>query len=380
MSLSEAQLETPEAPVALTADSAAPVDVLDRLDGLLARVVDLDGSDLHITAGIQPMVRLRGELAPLTGWPTMSAGDVEAIARGILTAPQWTAFEEDQELDFAHGVAGVGRFRVNLYRQRGSVGAAFRVIPRKVLDLDSLGLPPVVSNLAQLQRGLVLVTGPTGSGKSTTLASLLDVANRTRTGHILTIEDPIEYVHQHAGCIVNQREVGVDTSGFGTALKHALRQDPDIILVGELRDLETTAVAVTAAETGHLVLATLHTRSAATTVDRLIDIFPPSQQQQIRTQLSGCLEAVVAQALAPTADGLGRTAVTEVMLATPAIRNLVREAKVHQITNAIQSSGDLGMITFDQHLAQRLLEGQISRSTALELAHQPDEFRRLARL
>jgi twitching motility protein PilT len=354
--------------------------VLDRLEGLLARVVDLDGSDLHLTAGIQPMVRLRGELERLTGWAPMSPGDVEVIARGMLTPSQWTAFVDEQELDFAHGVAGVGRFRVNLYRQRGSVGAAFRVIPRKILDLDSLGLPPVVSSLAQLQRGLVLVTGPTGSGKSTTLASLLDVANRTRTGHILTIEDPIEYVHKHAGCIVNQREVGVDTAGFGIALKHALRQDPDIILVGELRDLETTAVAVTAAETGHLVLATLHTRSAATTVDRLIDIFPPSQQQQIRTQLSGCLEAVVAQALAPTSDGKGRTAVCEVMLATPAIRNLIREAKVHQITNAIQSSGEMGMITFDQHLAERLMEGKISRSTAVELAHQPEEFRRLARL
>ena len=380
MSLSEAFLEAPEQPAPLTADSPAPTDVLDRLDGLLTRVTELDGSDLHLTAGIRPMVRLRGELAPLTGWPMMTAADVETIARGILTPAQWTLFEEEQELDFAHGVVGIGRFRVNFYRQRGSVGAAFRVIPRKILDLGSLGLPPVVSTLAQLQRGLVLVTGPTGSGKSTTLASLLDLANRTRTGHILTIEDPIEYVHKHAGCIVNQREVGVDTSGFGVALKHALRQDPDIILVGELRDLETTAVAVTAAETGHLVLATLHTRSAATTVERLIDIFPPSQQQQIRTQLSGCLEAVVAQALAPTADGLGRTAITEVMLATPAIRNLIREAKVHQITNAIQSSGELGMITFDQHLAERVMEGKITRATALGLAHQPDEFRRLARL
>jgi twitching motility protein PilT len=380
VSRSEALPGAREASSDLTADSPAPSNALDRLDALLARVVALDGSDLHLTAGIQPMVRLRGELAPLTGWPPLTPGDVETIARGILTPAQWTAFGDEQELDFAHGVTGVGRFRANLYRQRGSVGAAFRVIPRTILDLDRLGLPPVVSSLAHLQRGLVLVTGPTGSGKSTTLASLIDLANRTRTGHILTIEDPIEYVHQHGHCIINQREVGVDTAGFETALKHALRQDPDIILVGELRDLETTAVAVTAAETGHLVLATLHTRSAATTVERLIDIFPPSQQQQIRTQLSGCLEAVVAQALAPTSDGLGRTAICEVMLATPAIRNLIREAKVHQITNAIQSSGELGMITFDQHLADRLLEGRISRTTAFELAHQPDELRRIARL
>jgi twitching motility protein PilT len=380
VSLSEAPPGAHLSPRLLSSVSPAPTNVLDRLDGLLGRVVELDGSDLHLTEGISPMARLRGELEPLTGWAPLTAGDIETMARGILTSTQWERFEEEHELDLAHAVDGVGRFRVSVYQQRGSIGVALRVIPHKILDLDTLGLPPVVSTLAQLRRGLVLVTGPTGSGKSTTLASLLDVANHTRTGHILTIEDPIEYVHQHASCIVNQREVGVDTASFGVALRHALRQDPDIILVGELRDLETVSVAVTAAETGHLVLATLHTRSAATTVDRLIDVFPPTQQQQIRTQLAGCLEAVVAQALAPTKDGLGRTAITEVMVATPAIRNLIREGKVHQITNAIQSAGDLGMVTFDQHLADRLMEGRITRSTALELAHQPEEFRRLARL
>ncbi|MCU1656429.1 MAG: pilT, partial [Pseudonocardiales bacterium] len=255
-----------------------------------------------------------------------------------------------------------------------------RTIPHHIRALSELGLPSDIERFAHLPRGLVLVTGPTGSGKSTTLASLLDVANKTRAAHIMTIEDPIEYLHSHGRSVVNQREVGSDTADFAVALKHVLRQDPDIILVGELRDLETTSVAVTAAETGHLVLATLHTQSAAQTIDRLIDIYPPHQQQQIRAQLANCLQGVVTQALAPTRDGTGRTVVCEIMVATAAIRNLIREGKVHQIPTFLQSSAEHGMISFDQHLAQRYGEQLVSKSTALELAHDPNEFKRLARV
>lgn len=359
--------------------SLSDVSTLSDLDILLRDVIKVGGSDLHLTAGVPPSMRIHGALKAVKGWPELTADDTEAVARQVLDDEHWHRFEATHEMDIAHSVDGVGRFRVNLYQQRGSIGAAFRVIPSEIRSLEDLGLPPVISSFANLQRGLVLVTGPTGSGKSTTLASLLDLANRTRPAHILTIEDPIEFLHEHRTSVVNQREVGVDTGGFEVALKHALRQDPDIILVGELRDLETTRVAVTAAETGHLVLATLHTRSAATTVDRLIDIFPTDQQAQIRTQLSGCLQGVVSQSLMKNADGDGRTAVCEVMVATPAIRNLIREAKVHQITTAMQSAGEIGMITFDQHLAQRFHSGDVDRETALEYAHNPDDFSTLAR-
>ena len=338
------------------------------------------GSDLHITAGIAPCIRLNGALAPIEGRAKLSEADTERLVRSMLSDELWQRFEQTQELDTAHSVHGVGRFRVNVYRQRSSVGAAFRAIPRNLRSLSELGLPADVERFAHLPRGLVLVTGPTGSGKSTTLASLLDVANQTRSGHIMTIEDPIEYLHTHGRCVVNQREVGADTADFSIALRHVLRQDPDIILVGELRDLETTAVAITAAETGHLVLATLHTQSAAQTIDRLIDIFPPHQQQQIRAQLANCLQGVVTQALAPTRDGNGRTIVCEVMVVTPAIRNLIRENKVHQIPTFLQSSSELGMISFDQHLAQRYADQLISKNTAFELAHDRGEFKRLARL
>jgi twitching motility protein PilT len=351
-----------------------------ELDSLLTLLIERGGSDLHITAGIAPCMRVNGDLTPLPGRDRLLPVDTETLIRSVLSDAMWQKFEASQELDTAYALPGVSRFRMNVYRQRGAVGAVMRAIPHRIRSLDELGLPQSVEAFAHLPRGLVLVTGPTGSGKSTTLASLLDVANQTRAGHIVTIEDPIEYLHRHGKSVVNQREVGSDTADFSVALKHVLRQDPDIILVGELRDLETTSVAVTAAETGHLVLATLHTQSAAQTIDRLIDIYPPHQQQQIRAQLANCLQGVVTQALAPRKDGMGRTIVCEIMVATSAIRNLVREGKVHQIPSFLQSSSDVGMISFDQHLAQRYSDGLISKNTAIELAHDPNEFKRLARV
>lgn len=350
-----------------------------ELDRLLTSLVELGGSDLHLTAGIAPCMRINGALARIPGCDKLTPLDTELLVRSFLPAVQWDRFEATHELDTSYSVPGMSRFRVNVYRQRGSVGVAFRAIPHKIQSLAELGLPLVVEDFGRLPRGLVLVTGPTGSGKSTTLASLLDLINDTRSGHIMTIEDPIEFIHTHKKCVVNQREVGSDTVDFATALRHALREDPDIILVGELRDYETTSVAVTAAETGHLVLATLHTQSAAQTIDRLIDIYPAHQQQQIRTQLSNCLQAVVTQALVPRSDNGGRTVVCEVMIATPAIRNLIREDRAHQISSFLQSSGELGMTSFDQDLAKRYNEHMISRNTALGLAHDPNEFTRLTK-
>jgi twitching motility protein PilT len=356
------------------------VSPYETLDDLLTLMVEMGGSDLHVTAGIAPAVRVHGQLLPLPGREPLTPEVTEKLLHDVLNADQWATFLAKQELDCAYAIPGVSRFRVNVYRQRGAAAGAFRAIPHTIRALGELGLPIAVERFASLPRGLVLVTGPTGSGKSTTLAGLLDVVNHSRRGHIVTIEDPIEYLHTHGTCVVNQREVGSDTGDFSTALRHVLRQDPDVILVGELRDLETTSVAVTAAETGHLVLATLHTQSAAQTIDRLIDIFPPHQQDQVRAQLANCLQGVVTQALVPTPDGNGRTVVCEVMIATPAIRNLVREGKVHQIPTFIQSSSDVGMISFDQHLALRFDQRLVSRSTALEVAHDPDEFLRIARL
>jgi twitching motility protein PilT len=294
-----------------------------------------------------------------------------------ITQRQREKFEKDLELDFAYSLPGRARFRVNMYRQRDALGAAFRLIPFEIKPLEALGVPAAVANFAMLPRGFVLVTGPTGSGKSTTLAALIDLANRNRRDHILTVEDPIEFLHGHQGCIVNQREVGEDTHSFTDALKHALRQDPDIIMVGELRDLETISVALTAAETGHLVFATLHTQDAAQTIDRIIDVFPPHQQQQVRVQLAGALQGVVCQTLAKTKDGDGRVAATEVLMATPAIRNMIREGKTHQIYSAMQAGAQYGMHTMDQHLADLVNNGQISYSTGMEKCHHIDDFNRL---
>jgi twitching motility protein PilT len=347
------------------------------LTELLIEVLEKNASDLHITAGARPTIRLHGSLGQLEDRPILTPPVIQRMMYALLTQRQREKFEEELELDFAYAVPGRARFRVNLYRQRDALGAAFRLIPYEIKPLEALGIPPSISNFAMLPRGFVLVTGPTGSGKSTTLASLVDLANRNRRDHIMTVEDPIEFLHRHKSCLVNQREVGEDTWSFQNALKHVLRQDPDIILVGEMRDLETISVALTAAETGHLVFATLHTQDAAQTIDRVIDVFPPHQQQQVRVQLAGALQGVVCQTLAKSVDGQGRVVATEVLVATPAIRNLIREGKTHQIYSALQAGGRHGMHTMDQHLSELVKAGKINYDTALEKCHHVEDFNRL---
>lgn len=347
------------------------------LNAALRRMLQLGGSDLHLTVGAPPMARVDGGLVPLEGFDIQKPDGLRRVLYSVLSQRQRETFEEELELDFAYALVGEARFRVNLYQQRDSLGAAFRVIPYEILPLESLGIPPVVANFAGLPRGLVLVTGPTGSGKSTTLASIIDLANRSRNDHIMTVEDPIEFLHRHKRSLVNQREVGADTHSFQSALKHVLRQDPDIILVGELRDLETISVALTAAETGHLVFATLHTQDAAQTIDRIIDVFPAYQQGQVRAQLANALQGVVCQTLCRRSDGPGRAVATEVMIATPAIRNLIREGKTHQIYSAMQAGAKQGMHTMDQHLADLVRIGRISYETGLEKCHHVEEFNRL---
>jgi twitching motility protein PilT len=344
---------------------------------VLVHILESGASDLHLSAGAPPLMRWHGDLVAVEGYPVLVPQMIQRVIYAILTQKQRERFEEELELDFAHAVPGKARFRVNVYRQRESVGAAFRLIPYEIKELEALGVPPAVANFARLPRGMVLVTGPTGSGKSTTLAALIDLANRTRRDHIMTVEDPIEFLHRHKACMVNQREVGEDTRSFAQALKHVLRQDPDIILVGEMRDLETISVALTAAETGHLVFATLHTQDAPQTIDRVIDVFPPHQQQQVRAQLAGALQGVVCQTLCRTADGRGRAAATEVLVATPAIRNLIREGKTHQIYSALQSGAQHGMHTLDQHLAELVRQGRIGYEQGLEKCHHVEEFNRL---
>ena len=349
----------------------------DYLHRMLADMLAAGASDLHLTTGAPPTIRLNGTLSPLPGYDNLSAKDTQMLVQATCEPDQLARFLREHELDFAYSVEGLSRFRVNAYVQRGTFGAAFRAIPMTIRPLEELGLPHSVSSFAALPRGLVLVTGATGSGKSTTLASLLDLANRSRAGHIITIEDPIEFLHTHKRSLVNQREVGSDTESFPTALRHALRQDPDIILVGELRDLETTSTALSAAETGHLVLATLHTQSAIQTIDRIIDMYPSDQHGQIRSQLSTALQGVVSQALCRRADGKGRVLIAEVMVATPAVRSLIREGKTVQISTFMQSGTGEGMLSFDQNLAERLAHQLINYQDALALAHSIDDFRRL---
>jgi len=347
------------------------------LDAGLRAMVAAGASDLHLTVGTTPMVRIDGGLRPLDGFATLTPESLQRSIYAILTQRQREKFEADLEFDFAYALRGVARFRVNLYQQRESLGAAFRLIPYEIKPLEALGVPPIVGNFAGLPRGLVLVTGATGSGKSTTLASVIDLANRTRSDHIMTVEDPIEFLHRHKGCLVNQREVGSDTHSFANALKHVLRQDPDIILVGEMRDLETVSVALTAAETGHLVFATLHTQDAAKTIDRIIDVFPAHQQDQVRTQLASALQGVVCQTLCKKAVGKGRVVATEVLLATPAVRNLIREGKTHQIYSSMQAGAKQGMHTLDQSLADLVRTGKISFETGLEKCHHVEDYNRL---
>jgi twitching motility protein PilT len=349
-----------------------------HINDLLERVVDLGGSDLHLTVGVNPSVRIHGELKPLTEFPHINASEIRRMIYAILTQRQRERFEADLELDTSHAIPGLGRFRVNVYQQRNSMGAVMRVIPYEIVPLEQLGLPPAVAGLAELPRGLVLVTGPTGSGKSTTLASLVDVINSTKPVHIMTVEDPIEFLHNHKQAVVNQRELGEDTYSFASALKHVLRQDPDVILVGEMRDLETISTALTAAETGHLVFATLHTQDAPQSVDRVIDVFPAHQQQQIRVQLAASLQGIVTQQLVPRRGGGGRAVAAELLIATPAVRNLIREGKTHQIYSAMQAGGKYGMQTMDQSLANLLTAGVIDLGTALERCANEQDLRRLS--
>jgi twitching motility protein PilT len=344
------------------------------LPELLKTMVDLEGSDLHIATETPPQVRVHGKLTRLPQ-PALHPADTKQLVYSVLTDSQKKRFEETKELDFSFGIKGLARFRCNVFNQRGAVGAVYRLIPEKIRSFGDLGLPSVLATLAERPRGLVLVTGPTGSGKSTTLAAMLDKINAERQEHILTIEDPIEYIHQHKGCLVNQREVHSDTDSFTNALRAALREDPDIVLIGEMRDLETVEAALKIAETGHLTFGTLHTNSAAQTINRIIDIFPAGQQAQIRTQLSLVLEGIVCQALLPRADGKGRVVSLEILVPNPAIRNLIRDDKIHQIYGAMQSGQEkLGMQTANQSLASLYMKRLITLETAMTSSSNKDEL------
>jgi len=344
---------------------------------LLKIVVEKEASDLHITVGTPPQIRIRGSLYPLD-MPSLTAQDTKQLCYSILTETQKHHFEEDLEIDLSFGIKGLARFRVNMFVQRGAIAGVFRMIPYEIQSIENLGLPPIVGTLTGLPRGLALVTGPTGSGKSTTLAAILDKINKERHGHIVTIEDPIEFVHKHKGCIVNQREIGSDTKNFANALKYILRQDPDVVFIGEMRDLETMRAALTTAETGHLVFATLHTNSAVQTINRVIDAFPSHQQSQIRAQLAFVLEAVIAQQLIPKLDGTGRILAAEFMISTPAIQNLIREDKIHQIYSQMQvGQTKHGMQTMNKSLLDLFLHKHISLDDALGRSSDPEELRQM---
>src|SRR3989441_8424525 len=343
------------------------------LTALLGFAKDQNASDLHIAPTMPPLVRIRGEMVPLEMAP-LSGEETHAAIYDILNDVQKRIFEEHHDLDFAFEIPGMSRFRANVLLQQHGPGAVFRVVPTKVRTLDEMGMPKVLKTLASREKGLVLVTGPTGSGKSTTLAAMVDYVNENQRGHILTIEDPIEFVHRSKRCLVRQREVGPHTYSFANALRAALREDPDVILVGELRDLETTQLAITAAETGHLVFATLHTNSAPKTVDRIIDIFPSGQQSQIRTMLSESIEGVVAQTLMPTKDGKGRVAALEILVGVPALRNLIREDKTAQILSVIQTGAQHGMQSLDQSLRDLVMQGKLGREQAMKKSSNPRLF------
>jgi twitching motility protein PilT len=340
---------------------------------LLRFTVEQNASDLHLSVGTVPMIRVHGRLRKLN-LPVLTEEDMISLVHSVLSQEQWERFEQQKEIDFSQKLGGIARFRVNIFDQINGLGAAFRVIPAEIRSFEELGLPEVLKDLALQDRGLVLITGPTGSGKTTTLATMIDWINEYKELHIITIEDPVEYFHQSRNCLINQRELGANTHSFANALRAALREDPDVILVGEMRDLETISLALTAAETGHLVLATLHTSSASKTIDRVIDIFPASQKTQVRSMLAESLEAVVAQKLLPQKDGLGRSVACEVMVATTAIRNLIREDKIYQIPSVIQAGGKAGMQSLDQDLLRLLHQGLIDRETAAHVAENPKLF------
>jgi|DewCreStandDraft_1066081.scaffolds.fasta_scaffold00181_88 twitching motility protein PilT len=377
-----------------------------EIEELVRYVTEHQGSDLHLTVGVRPTMRVWGRLIPIEHYPVLTPEDTYQLAYSMMNAFQKQKFEKTWELDMAYSVAGLGRFRVNVYRQRGAVGIAMRVIPQEIPTIEDLNLPRILIDLTRRPRGLILVTGPTGQGKSTTLAAMINQINEERSCHIVTVEDPIEYLHPHKRSIVNQRELGFDTQSFPNALRSVLREDPNVVLIGEMRDLETIAAALTIAETGHLVFATLHTATAAQSIDRIIDVFPPHQQQQVRVQLASVLEAVISQQLVPnqlfirrskgaertaaerggvrtlrrawpSLEEIGRVPAVEVMIATPAIRNLIREAKTHQIDSAIQTGRQEGMQTMDQSLRDLYQRGLISFEDAISRAIRPDELRKM---
>ena len=344
------------------------------LPDLLAEVAARGGSDLHITVGRCPTMRLNGELIELDA-PVLRARTTRALVYSIMAEDQRDTLERQREIDFAFSIARVARYRINAYFQRGSVGAACRYLPAAAGCFADLGLPEIMAEFAMKPRGLVLVTGPTGAGKTTTLASVVDYINCNREAHIITIEDPVEYVHSHKRSIVTQREVGSDTVGFAEALRHVLRQDPDVVVIGEMRDLDTIRAALTAAETGHLVFATLHTQDSAQTIDRIVDVFPPVQQQQVRIQLASTLQGIVSQQLLPNPEGTGRVLVCEVLVPTPAVRNLIRESKTHQLATVMQTGKQYGMVTMDESLAEKYRSGLISYEMVLSQAHDPGVLR-----
>jgi twitching motility protein PilT len=357
-----------------TTTIAAASGSLFSIDDLLEQMVARGASDLHVTSGSEAAVRVDGRLERLEDFGKLTAEDNQRLLYRILSTEQQKQLEIKRQLDFSYSIPGLARFRVNVFFQRESLGGAFRMIPTELKTLDQLGMPAALTELAEKPRGLILVTGPTGSGKSTTLAAMIDMINSSRADHIMTIEDPIEFLHRHKRCIVNQREIGPDAISFAEALKGALRQDPDVILLGEMRDLETIGTALTAAETGHLVFATLHTQDAPGTVDRLIDVFPAAQQEQVRVQIAGTLQGVVTQTLLPRADGQGRVAAVEILLPDDAVRNLIRQAKVEQIYSVMQTAGKRGMQTLEQALAELIMRGIVTQEVAMNKSSRPDQL------
>ncbi|MBR6380937.1 MAG: type IV pilus twitching motility protein PilT [Lachnospiraceae bacterium] len=343
-----------------------------NIEELMTKAKEMGASDVHITVGIPPKFRINGNLITMEEYPRMMPADTLDVCMNIMTDQQRQKFEEKGEYDMSFSIPQLGRYRLNVFKQRGSAAMAFRLVASQVPAPEKLGIPSSVIDLYERKRGLILVTGPTGSGKSTSLAAIIDKINNNRDAHVITLEDPIEYLHQHKMSMVNQREIGLDSENYANALRAALREDPDVILVGEMRDFETISVAITAAETGHLVLSTLHTIGAASTVDRVVDVFPPHQQQQIRVQLANVLEAVISQQLIPTADGMGRVAAFEVLHANHAVRNLIREGKSHQLTSVMQTNRKAGMITMDESILQHYYDGKIDREQAINFAQDPE--------